>query len=192
MVQMKVVFATASCLLRGNIQIQEGEVWRASDPVVRAYRDLFTDDPRSVLKTSVPYDDSEDDASYADVLSREELAQHLDAERTRSAQLEAELVTYRTAVDSTDPDSKETDVSKDQDLAKAPPVEGYRTPAEAAKAHAESEEGASTEAPVDGYRTEAEAAKAAVESKEDTASAEAPVEQATRAPGEKRSTRRAR
>jgi hypothetical protein len=221
MSQMKLVFATASTMVQvargNNVQILQGDVWRASDPVVRAHRDLFTDDPRSVLKTSVPYDESDDDASYADAPSRDELTQHLEAERARNGELEAELAEYRTAAEPANDESKEQDVSN-EDLAKAPPVDGYRTEAEAARARAESENGVSVEVPVegyrttaeaaraeaesedgvskpvpvDGYRTQAEAARAKGESEEDvvSAEAEAPVEQATRAPGEKRTTRR--
>lgn len=53
------VYATFSTWVTPTVAINRGEVWDASDPVVKAHPDWFTDDPRSILRRSGP-DQGED------------------------------------------------------------------------------------------------------------------------------------
>ena len=60
---MKIVYATAtvSVATPGGYPalVRGGTHWSADDPLVRAHPDLFSDDPRWGLTSSVPLDDLE-------------------------------------------------------------------------------------------------------------------------------------
>lgn len=50
---MKVVYALFTSWVNANLQIVEGEAWRADDPVVQSHPDWFGDTPK-VVRTTLP------------------------------------------------------------------------------------------------------------------------------------------
>ena len=63
---MRVVYAKSGVVLSlpagYPIRIIAGSHWRADDPIVRNYPDLFSEDPRTGLSQSGPLPELEDDA----------------------------------------------------------------------------------------------------------------------------------
>lgn len=50
---MKVVYAACTMWISSDVQIVEGEAWRADDPVVQRRPELFKDTPK-VVRTTLP------------------------------------------------------------------------------------------------------------------------------------------
>jgi len=58
---MDIVFATATLIVSdpktgSSVSVNHGTHWPADDPVVRAYPEFFTNDPRYGLSSSLPLD----------------------------------------------------------------------------------------------------------------------------------------
>lgn len=62
---MEVVFATSNTWITQDVMTTEGEAWDANDPIVKAHRQFFTDDPKYAHRSGPlrPIEDASADPS---------------------------------------------------------------------------------------------------------------------------------